>query len=130
VRVQEKGGRRILGGVKRAVTGKVSQEQTFVKTTITRVRGGWVKITPNENLLPGEYAVVEMVGKEGMNLYVWDFGVNPKAAANANPWKPEPKAGTKSVQPVAGNPDDSSKDDSTKDDSPKKDPPKADDPPK
>ena len=83
-----KGGKRIVGDVKRQVTGKISQEQHFVKTTTTRVSGGWLKLTPTESLPPGEYALVEMMGTEGMNLYVWDFGVNPKAAANANPWKP------------------------------------------
>jgi hypothetical protein len=100
VRTEVKGSKRIVGGVKRQVTGKISQEQHLVKTTITRVSGGWLKLTPTEPLQPGEYALVEMMGKEGpqgsegMNLYVWDFGVNPKAPANTNPWKPstpEPK---------------------------------------
>jgi len=94
VRAEVKNGKRIVGDVKRQVTGKISQEQHVVKTTITRVSGGWLKLTPIENLPPGEYALVEMMGqadmlgKEGMNLYVWDFGVNPKAPANPNPWKP------------------------------------------
>jgi hypothetical protein len=92
LRAQVKGNRRILGDIKRQVTGKVSQEQHLVKTTITRLQGGWLKITPTEPLAPGEYAVVEMMGQEGMNLYVWDFGVNPKAPANANAWKPDAKA--------------------------------------
>ncbi len=100
VRTEVKGNKRIVGDVKRQVTGKITQEQHLVKTTTTRVSGGWLKLTPTESLAPGEYVLVEMMrqegaaGKEGMNLYVWDFGVNPKAPANANPWKPsvpEPK---------------------------------------
>jgi len=94
VRTEVKNGKRILGDVKRQVTGKISQEEHIVKTTITRVSGGWFKLTPVDNLPPGEYAVIEMigqadgVGKQGMNLYVWDFGVNPKAPENPSPWKP------------------------------------------
>lgn len=91
VRTEVKGGKRVVGDVKRAPTGKISQEQHFMKTTITDVVGGWFKVTPTEELPAGEYALVEMLGKEGMNLYVWDFGVNPKAPANANPWRPEIK---------------------------------------
>jgi hypothetical protein len=91
VRLDSKGNRRIVGDVKRAVTGKITEQEHFVKTTITQVKGGWLKITPTESLAPGEYALVEFMGKEGMNLYVWDFGVNPKAPANANPWMPEEK---------------------------------------
>ncbi len=94
VRVEVKGGNRIIGEIKRSVSGKVSQEQRFAKTTITSVKGGWLKLTPAESLAPGEYAVVEMMGKEGMNLYVWDFGINPKAPENANPSKPEKKTAT------------------------------------
>jgi hypothetical protein len=86
-----KGGKRTISDLKRNVAGKVSQNQDFVKTTITRVSGGWLKLTPTEDLVPGEYALVEMKGSEGMNLYVWDFGVNPNGPANANPWKPDAK---------------------------------------
>jgi hypothetical protein len=92
VRTEVKGSKRIVGDVKRAVTGKISTDERVSKTTITHVAGGWLKITPTEPLASGEYALVEMNGKEGMNLYVWDFGVNPKAPANANPWKPDAKA--------------------------------------
>ncbi len=64
VRTEVKGGKRIVGDVKRQVTGKISQEQHLVKTTITRVSGGWLKLTPTESLPPGEYALVEMMERK------------------------------------------------------------------
>jgi hypothetical protein len=92
VRVQSKKGKRIIGDIKISPLGKTSQEQTLVPTTSQRLTGGWVKVTPANALEPGEYAVVEMLGKDGMNTYVWDFGVNPSAPANANALKPEQPA--------------------------------------
>jgi len=89
--VEVKGNKRIVGGLKHQVSGKVSREQHAVKTTATNLNGGWLKVTPTENLAPGEYALVEMAEKGAMNLYVWDFGVNPKAPANPTPWKPDVK---------------------------------------
>ena len=88
VRVQTKGDKRIVGDIKIAIYGKVSQESKAVKTTTQPMTSGWIKVTPTESLTPGEYAVVEMLGKEGMNLFVWDFGVNPSAPANVSAVKP------------------------------------------
>jgi hypothetical protein len=91
VRVKVKGGKRMVSNLKRNAAGKVSQDQDFVNTTIDRISGGWLKLTPTHDLEPGEYALIEIQGNEGMNLYLWDFGVNPNAPANANPWKPDVK---------------------------------------
>ena len=92
VRLDSKQGKRIVGDIKIAVYGKVSQNQKLMPSTAEKLTGGWVKMTPTSALAPGEYAVAEMLGKEGMNLFVWDFGVNPSAPANAMSWKPEPSA--------------------------------------
>jgi len=90
VRMKTKNGKRIVGDIKISMIGKVSQEQNLVPTTSQRLTGGWVKVTPTSALDPGEYAVVELLGKEGMNTFVWDFGVNPAAPANPGVLKPEP----------------------------------------
>ena len=92
VRAQMKGGKRIVGEVKINPLGKTSQQQNLVPATTQRLTGNWVKVTPMEPLAPGEYALVELLGREGMNTYVWDFGVNPSAAANAGALKPDPTA--------------------------------------
>ncbi len=96
VRLQVKGDKRIVGDIKIAVYGKVSQEQSLIPTSARELTGGWVMVTPNSPLTPGEYAVVEMLGKEGLNLYVWDFGINPNAPPNQMAWKPD----IRDVQPA------------------------------
>jgi hypothetical protein len=102
IRVEVKNGKRVAGAVKVAVNGKMKTDERFVATTSTTMTGGWVKIAPSEPLTPGEYAVAEMLGTEGMNLYVWDFGVNPSAPANTFTWKPNPNE----LQPKSEKPDD------------------------
>ncbi len=90
VRAESKKDKRIIGSIKISPLGKANQEQNVVPTNSQKLNGGWVKVTPLTALEPGEYAVVEMLGKDGMNTFVWDFGINPAAPANAIVLQPEP----------------------------------------
>lgn len=89
VRAEVKNDMRVIGNLKVSLSGKTSQQSTVIATTVEKVgKGQWLKVIPAKELAPGEYALVEMLGSQEMNLYVWDFGVNPQAAANPNVWRP------------------------------------------
>ncbi|MGH9513420.1 MAG: hypothetical protein ACRD2U_14915 [Terriglobales bacterium] len=83
VRLQPKQDKRIIGNIKVAVYGKVTQQQDFVSAKVQPLTGGWIKITPSNDLTDGEYALVEMMDKGELSSAVWDFGINPSAPPNA-----------------------------------------------
>jgi hypothetical protein len=89
VRVENKKGMRIVGKLNVAIYGKASQKETWMPLT-TASLGDWIKLTPSDPLPPGEYAVVELLDKKQINLFVWDFGVDPAAPANPAAWSPRP----------------------------------------
>ena len=91
VRVQEKKDARVVSSVKISLLGKVSNQEDIVPTNAEVVSGGeWLKLTPAHPLTPGEYALVEMLDLKTINMFVWDFGVDPNAPANAAAWTPQP----------------------------------------
>ena len=88
IRLEPKKENRIVGNLSIAVYGKVSQKENWVPSSSTPT-GDWVKVTPSQPLQPGEYALVEMLENNQMNVYIWDFGVHPDAPRNPNSWMPK-----------------------------------------
>jgi hypothetical protein len=53
--------------------------------------GHWMKLTPEQPLEFGEYALIEVLSDHEVNLNVWDFGVHSDAKENVEAIRPEPK---------------------------------------
>jgi hypothetical protein len=84
---------RTIGNLKISISGKSTESGNFLPTSVQKLGvGEWVKVTPAKELPAGEYAVVEMLGGQEINLYVWDFGVNPNAPVNPSTWQPTQSA--------------------------------------
>ena len=72
--------------------GGVKQQEDVIETASEVLPGGhWMKVTPKRPLDFGEYALMEVVSENEINLGVWDFGVHPVAPENRDAIKPEPK---------------------------------------
>jgi hypothetical protein len=77
-----KGNRRQLETI-RSLFGKgTGQERNTISLQRWDVAPTVFRFTLSETLAPGEYALAEIL-PDGMNLYVWDFGMDGGGAAKS-----------------------------------------------
>jgi len=103
VRVKQEKTKRVIAGLKIGLLGSMKEQRDVVPTQVESMGTDWVKVTPSRALEPGEYALVEMLTPTQMNLYVWDFGVDPDAPQNPSAWKaakPKPMPTATDESPV------------------------------
>src|SRR5438034_11054904 len=82
VRATVKGNKRQLGSIKTFMGEQVEESRKSMSLQRWEVAPTVFRFTLGEPLPPGEYALTEIL-PDGMNLYVWDFGVDGAAGAKA-----------------------------------------------
>jgi hypothetical protein len=90
VRADVREGARVIASFNTSALGSTRQDESLVETVTSVLPGGhWMKIAPRQPMLFGEYALVEVLGANQINLGVWDFGVHPTAPENRDVTLPE-----------------------------------------
>jgi hypothetical protein len=83
VRADERKAVRIIGAIHISPTGNVTQSEDVIPAKVEILPGKhWMKITPAENLLIGDYALVEILSPSEISQTVWDFRVDPRLGDN------------------------------------------------
>lgn len=83
VRVDQRKEVRIVGAIHVSPTGSISQDEDMVPTKVEVLPGKhWLKLTPQQPLTIGEYALVEIISPSEINQSVWDFRVDPTLGDN------------------------------------------------
>ena len=85
IHARVKGDSRVLELLNTYVTGETETKRQSIIIERWKVARRVYRLTVQQGLEPGEYVLAEIL-PEGMNLNVWDFGVDP--APRASPKKP------------------------------------------
>jgi hypothetical protein len=83
VRVDERQAVRIVGLLRLGRDGKITQSENVIPTKVEVMPGAhWLKVTPEQKLEIGDYALVEILSPSDISETVWDFRVNPMMGDN------------------------------------------------
>lgn len=80
VRATVKGNKRLLESIKNLFGQQIAQDRDTVSVQRWEVARTVYRFTLGQPLPPGEYALAEIL-PDGMNLFVWDFGVDGPAVS-------------------------------------------------
>lgn len=81
---------RIVDSLRINLIGTGRTQRDVVETRSAVLPGGhWMKLTPVQPLDFGEYALIEVLGPNAVNLDVWDFGVHSDAPENVEAIRPD-----------------------------------------